>query len=159
MVDLETSGPVVGTHSMTELGAAVGSVRHGMISRFEALLKPVGTAVVAAEQSFARAQKEGRPPEETMKAFADWCQPFQKYNAIFVARPSAYDWPWIVWYARKFLKGNPFGFRVICGLSWDLAKGKKFDIQLTHSPPKDAELLLKYFLEEAHKVGPWEALP
>ena len=35
MVDIETSGPVIGTHSMTELGAAVGSVKKGLIGRLK----------------------------------------------------------------------------------------------------------------------------
>ena len=31
MIDIETSGPIIGTHSMTELGAAVGSKNRGML--------------------------------------------------------------------------------------------------------------------------------
>jgi hypothetical protein len=33
MIDVETSGPILGTHSMTELGAVVGSKARGVIDR------------------------------------------------------------------------------------------------------------------------------
>ena len=147
MVEIETSGPVVGTHSMTELAAVAGSMKHGPISRFEAVLKPIGTAVESAPESFARAQKAGKPPDQVLKAFAAWCVPFLNLNAIFVARPSAFDWPWIVWYARTFLGNNPFGFKVVCAMSWDLAKGQKFGAKMSGANARNAELQLKHFLK------------
>src|SRR5688500_14757831 len=148
-VDIETSGPIVGTHSMTEIGAAVGSIKHGIIDRFNALIQPIGPAVVSAPESFARAQKNGKAPHEAMQAFAAWCQPFEKFLAIFVARPASFDWPWIVWYARAYLGNNPFGFRTVCAMSWDLAKGRKFELALTNIPAQDAVLQLQHFLMEA----------
>jgi len=149
MVDLETSGPVIGTHSMTELAGAAGSPKHGVISRFEAVLQPIGTEVVSGAESFAKAKKEGKPPDEVMKAFAAWCVPFMNLNGIFVARPSAFDWPWIVWYARTFLGNNPFGYKVVCAMSWDLAKGRKFGVRLSRNPARDAENQLNNFLKDA----------
>jgi hypothetical protein len=59
MVDLETSGPVYGRHSLTELGAAVGSRERGVIDRFEVLLTPTGDEVRASRSSFERALREG----------------------------------------------------------------------------------------------------
>ena len=147
MVDLELSGPIIGTHSLTELGAAVGSLKHGVLDRFSSLVRPIGSAVVSGAQTFARAQKEGRAPEEVLKAFAAWCAPFQKHLAIFVARPAAFDWPWIVWYARTYLGKNPFGYRVVCALSWDLAKGRKFDVKLPGGAGKGAEAQLIHFMK------------
>jgi len=55
-IDIETSGPVIGTHSMIELGAVVGSMKHGVLDRFDALIKPVGTAVSTNPEGFLRAQ-------------------------------------------------------------------------------------------------------
>ena len=85
MVDIETSGPVIGTHSMTELGAAVGSVEKGLIGRFEALIRPVGTAAVASRDSFEKAMAEGLPPKDAMSRFAAWSAPY--------LMKSAFDWP------------------------------------------------------------------
>lgn len=148
MVDIETSGPVIGIHSMTELGAVAGSVQEGIVDRFEALIRPVGTAVVASADSFEKAEKEGVPPAEAMKRFATWSAPFLKKKALFVARPAAFDWPWIVWYAWTYLGENPFGFKAVCASSWFQAKGKKFDVQLPHVAVQDAEIQLHHFFRE-----------
>lgn len=147
MVDLELSGPVIGTHSLIELGAAVGSLKHGVLDRFSSLVQPIGSDVGSGSEAFSRAQKEGRAPEEALKAFAAWCGPFQKHLAIFVARPAAFDWPWIVWYARTYLGRNPFSYRVVCAMSWDLARGRKFDVKLPGGAAKGAELQLIHFLK------------
>src|SRR4051794_31864846 len=101
MVDIETSGPVYGRHSMTELGAAVGSRNRGVIDRFEALIKPIGPEVKTSRESFAKASVSGVAPAEAMRAFADWAKKLD--GATFVARPSAFDWPWIVYYAWTYL--------------------------------------------------------
>src|SRR5947209_19106511 len=91
MVDIETSGPVIGTHSMTELGAVVGSVKDGVVDRFEALIRPIGTAVLASPDSFEKAKKEGAAPADAMRRFAEWSAPFLKQKALFIARPPAFD--------------------------------------------------------------------
>ena len=119
MVDIETSGPVIGTHSMTELGAAVGS------------------------------KKEGADPKEAMTRFASWSAPLLQKKALFVARPSAFDWPWIVWYAWTFLGENPFGFKAVCASSWFQARGKRFEVELPHVAAEDAEIQIKHFFAEA----------
>lgn len=147
MVDLELSGPIIGTHSLIELGAAVGSLKHGVLDRFSSLIRPIGPEAAGNGERFARAQKEGRAPEEVMKAFAAWCSPFEKNLAIFVARPAAHDWPWIVWYARTYLGRNPFGYRVVCALSWDLAKGRKFNLKLPAGASRGAEAQLIYHMK------------
>jgi hypothetical protein len=148
MVDIETSGPLIGTHSMTELGAAVGSARSGVLDRFEALIRPIGRAVVASPESFAKAEKEGAPPAEAMRRFAAWSGPYLKRKALFVARPAAFDWPWIVWYAWTYLGENPFGFKAVCASSWFQAKGKRFDVKLPHVAAEDAEIQIEHFLRE-----------
>jgi ribonuclease T len=148
MVDIETSGPLIGTHSMTELGAAVGSAREGVLDRFEALIRPIGTAVVASKDSFEKAVKRGVDPADAMKRFADWSAPFLKRQAVFVARPAAFDWPWIVLYAWTYLGGNPFGFKAVCASSWFQSKGKKFEVELPHVAAEDAEIQIRHFFQE-----------
>jgi ribonuclease T len=148
MVDIETSGPVIGTHSMTELGAAAGSVEEGILDRFEALIRPIGTAVTASRDSFEKAKKEGAEPAEAMRRFAAWSAPFLKKKALFVARPAAFDWPWIVWYAWTYLGENPFGFKSVCASSWFQAKGKRFEVELPHVAAQDAEIQIRHFFQE-----------
>lgn len=148
MVDIETSGPHIGTHSMTELGAVVGSIKEGVVDRFAALIEPIGTAVVTSADSFEKAAKEGAPPLASMQRFASWSAPFLEKKALFIARPAAFDWPWIVWYAWTYLGENPFGFKAVCASSWFEAKGKRFEVDLPHIAVQDAEIQLRHFFEE-----------
>jgi DNA polymerase III epsilon subunit-like protein len=148
MVDIETSGPLIGTHSMVELGAAVGSKEKGFIDGFEVLIKPIGTAVVASQESFENARKEGVPPERAMKSFANWSARYLKEKALFIARPAAFDWPWIVWYAWTYLGENPFGFKSVCASSWLQAKGRTFKVDLPHRASEDAKIQLNHFFAE-----------
>jgi hypothetical protein len=133
---------------MTELGAAVGSKEKGVVDRFEALIRPVGPAVAANPDSFEKAQAVGVAPEAAMKVFAEWSAPYLKKGALFIARPAAFDWPWIVWYAWTYLKENPFGFKAVCASSWFQAKGKKFSVELPHVAARDAEIQLLHFFAE-----------
>jgi len=148
MVDIETSGPIIGTHSRTERGAAVGSKEKGVVDRFEAPIRPVGSAVVASPDSFEKVRKEGVAPEEAMRRFASWSAPHLKSGALLIARPAAFDWPWIVWYAWTFLGDDPFGFKSVCASSWFQAKGKTFSVPLPHVAARDAEIQLLPFLAE-----------
>lgn len=145
MVDIEASGPIIGQHSMTELGAAVGSRSKGVLSTFEALLAPVSGDVVTSHESFAKAQASGLAPQEAMQRFADWTKPYLDQRATFIARPSCFDWPWIVWYAWSFLGENPFGFRALCASSWFEAQGKRFNVDLPHVAVDDARIQLEHF--------------
>jgi hypothetical protein len=146
MVDIETSGPVIGRHSMTELGAVVGSQLTGVTDRFDVLIKPIGTEVKTSKASFGRALERGLEPAEAMRRFAAWSRPLLDRRATFVARPAAFDWPWIVWYAWTYLGENPFGFKAVCASSWFDALGKRFDVQLPHVAVQDAEIQLAHFL-------------
>ena len=149
MVDIETSGPVIGTHSMTELGAAVGSKTEGVLGRFEAIIHPIGDAVITSRDSFEKAKGRGEPPEAAMRRFAEWTKPWLEKKASFIARPAAFDWPWIVWYAWRFMGENPFGFRAVCASSWFQARGKRFEVELPHVAADDAEIQIRQFFTEA----------
>ena len=149
MVDIEASGPIIGTHSMTELGAAVGSKAEGVLGRFEALIAPISEHVKTSRDSFERAKQSGIAPREAMQKLADWARPFMARKATFVARPAAFDWPWIVQYAWAHLGDNPFGFKAVCASSWFEARGKRFHVELPHRAVEDAEIQLRHFLEHA----------
>jgi hypothetical protein len=82
-----------------------------------------------------------------MERFLAWAQPRIDAGATFVARPAAFDWPWIVYYAWTFLERNPFGFKALCASSWFEARGKRFDVQLPHVAVEDATIQLEHFLE------------
>jgi len=72
MLDVETTGPDYGRHSLTEIGVAAGSAAEGVVGRFEVVLKPVSEAVEASPESYARALREGLEPAEGMSRFEAW---------------------------------------------------------------------------------------
>jgi len=146
MVDIETSGPIIGTHSMTELGAVAGTRSRGVIDRFEVLIAPISDQVKTSRASFERARIEGAAPAEAMARFAAWSKPHREHRATFIARPAAFDWPWIVQYAWKYLGDNPFGFKAVCASSWFEARGRSFKVDLPHVAVQDAEIQLLHFL-------------
>ena len=146
MVDVETSGPIYGHHSLLEIGAAVGSRDRGTIDRFGALLRPISEQVVTSRRTYDAARERGEDPAVVMARFAAWARPHLDARATFVARPAAFDWPWIVHYAWTHLRENPFGFKAVCASSWLDARGKRFDVKLPHVAVEDAEIQLAYFL-------------
>jgi hypothetical protein len=145
MIDIETSGPIIGRHSMCELGAVAGSRSRGIAGTFEAIITPISDEVITSKDSFDKAKASGEPPAQAMKRFADWCKPYQEKRATFIARPSCFDWPWIVWYAWTYLGENPFGFRALCASSWFEGRGKRFDVELPHVAVEDARIQLEHF--------------
>jgi hypothetical protein len=145
MIDIETSGPVIGRHSMTELGAVVGSRARGVIDHFEALITPISDEVITSRDSFAKARETGLAPKDAMARFAAWTKPHRDAKATFIARPSCFDWPWVVWYAWTYLGENPFGFRALCASSWFEGRGKKFNVELPHVAVDDARIQLEHF--------------
>jgi hypothetical protein len=146
MVDVETSGPILGRHSLVEIGAAVGSRAKGTIDRFSALVAPIGDAVERSRRTYEEAKARGEPPRDAMARFAAWARPHVDARATFVARPAAFDWPWIVHYAWTFLGDNPFGFKAVCASSWFEARGKRFQVELPHVAAEDAVIQLEHFL-------------
>lgn len=148
MVDVETSGPVLGVHSLVELGAAVGLRVDGMIDRFSALVRPTSEHVEQSRSTFAAARERGDSPRVVMENFRSWAKPYLAKRATFVARPAAFDWPWVVYYAWAQLHENPFGFKAVCASSWFEARGKRFHVKIPHVAVDDAALQLDHFLKE-----------
>jgi DNA polymerase III epsilon subunit-like protein len=147
MVDVETSGPVYGTHSLVELGAVVGSRQRGVMAEFSTLITPIGEAVERSRRTYYAAKERGVAPREAMTRFAEWARPHLAARAQFVARPAAFDWPWIVYYAWTYLGENPLGFKAVCASSWFEALGRRFHVELPHVAVEDARVQLIHFLE------------
>jgi hypothetical protein len=145
MVDVETSGPAYGRHSLLEIGAAAGTRAAGFEGTFSALLRPTSDEVVQSRRTFAAARERGEDPAVAMRRLADWARPYLARRAKFVARPAAFDWPWIVHYAWTYLGENPFGFKAVCASSWFGAKGKRFDVAIPHVAVEDAKAQLAHF--------------
>jgi len=117
--DVETSGPTIGYHSMIGLKASAGSVDRGVFDRFEVMLRPLSNAVVTKSEAFERADRNGVRIGDGIDQFRNWAaRPLQK-GAVFVSNHAERDWPWIVFYAKKFLERVPPEFHAVSASAWD----------------------------------------
>ena len=115
MIGIETSGPAYGRHSMTELGAAVGSRKLGLTDPIELVIQPLSEAPSSPARTRTSGLREGLPPAEAMRRFDDWSRPYREQRAQFVARPAALVDVYCAW---TYLNANPFGFKAVCASSW-----------------------------------------
>ena len=84
----------------------------------------------------------------TYKPSEEWTRPYREERASFIARPAAFDWPWIVQYAWTYLGDNPFGFKAVCASSWFEGQGKRFSVDLPHVAVEDAKIQLVHFFAQ-----------
>lgn len=111
-VDVETSGPIVGRHSMLALGACVVG---DTARQFSCFLKPISVeaerdamAVVGKPLTFFVA--EGTEPALACRSFADWVEDERRgARPVFVGFNAAFDWGFVNWYLLTYIGSNPFG--------------------------------------------------
>ena len=111
-VDIETSGPIVGEHSMLALGACI--VDEPDI-QFSALLKPISEAVVPEAMNVVGHDlsffaTRGQEQFEAIESFRKWVVKSScGRRPVFVAFNSPFDWSFVNWYLLTFGGENPFG--------------------------------------------------
>ena len=139
-VDIETSGPIVGEHSMLTLGACLAY--HPEVS-FSVMLKPISNESVAdalevTGLTMAEAEKKGLLPIEAMSQFATWISNNlpKDGTAVFVGLNAPFDWGFVNYYFLKYLENNPFGFTAldikalfmgVMGCSWYETRSSAID--------------------------------
>lgn len=109
VVDVEADGPAPGLYSMVCFGAVV--VEPGAARSFKGLTAPITDQFVPealAVSGYDRARHEAfPPPEEAMRAFADWLADVGR--PTFVSDNPAFDWQFVNYYFHRFVGRNPFG--------------------------------------------------
>jgi len=155
-IDIETSGPEIGRHSMLQLGACrVDEPR----TEFQILLKPISDDAVPAAMEIvgkplAFFRVNGRDPHEAMKAFEDWvAESAAGAQPVFLGFNAAFDWGFVNWYFLKFDVQNPFGvspldikayYAGLTGSAWDDTRSSRLPVQFrsaerhTHDALADA---------------------
>lgn len=122
-VDVEADGPIPGPYSMLSFGMAVCGTFDGTTftasdpseRTFYAELKPIGDdfdakALEVSGLDRGRLAREGRDPEEAMRAAAAWVKTVAGGALpVLVAYPLAFDWMWLYWYWMRFTARSPFG--------------------------------------------------
>jgi DNA polymerase III epsilon subunit-like protein len=118
-VDVEAGGPVPGLYPLLAIGACPVETSD---DRFYAELRPVGERVdpaavaigwpaAPAEETIARLEHEGEPPEQAFPRFATWLADRQEgRRLVYVAVNAAFDWAFThYWFARLQID-DPFGY-------------------------------------------------
>jgi len=155
-VDVETSGPIVGRHSMLAIGACVTS---DLERRFYRILKPISSeaepaAMEIVGRPLSHFQEHGVEPRVVCEELRDWLARESGSNyPVFVGFNAAFDWGFVNWYLLTYLGLNPFGiapldiksyFAGLTGVDWDRTRSSNIPDQYkpisqhTHDPLEDA---------------------
>jgi ribonuclease T len=162
-VDIESSGPIVGFHSMLSLGACVvGDTEKS----FYVELQPIGktfepAALKVSGFDLDELTKSGTHPKNAMADFCRWVKEAAGDNVpVFVGFNACYDWQFVNWYFLSFDQENPFGFGGVdiksyfmgkCHQTWQLSSSSNLpekyqpDIPQTHNALDDAKAQASIF--------------
>lgn len=119
--DIETDGPIVGRHSMLSLGSAAFTEDKQLVASFSANLDTLPGATpdprtaawwATQPEAWAACRHNPEPPQLAMRRYVDWLRALPG-KPVFVAYPSAFDFPFVYWYLTEFTGDNPFGYSVI----------------------------------------------
>ena len=155
-VDIETSGPIIGRHSMLSLGACLVD---DVAATFARTLQPISAeAEPAAMQIIGRSlddfTKSGMEVSRAMREFAAWIGSVRtSHDPVFVGFNAAFDWGFVNWYFLTYVGENPFGiapldikayYAGLTGVEWKDTRSSKIPERFkpisrhTHDPLEDA---------------------
>lgn len=112
-VDVETAGPNPGRYAMLSIGACPvaepGNTFYIELQpdRDEAQAEALAVSGLKMEEL----ARNGRPPKEAMRAFADWVDEVTPpdHRPVFAAFNAPFDWMFVADYFHRYLGHNPFG--------------------------------------------------
>ncbi|MGE5471047.1 MAG: 3'-5' exoribonuclease domain-containing protein [Bacteroidota bacterium] len=119
--DVETDGPVAGKHSMLSLGSAAFTAEKELLATFSTNLEilpgapadPKTAAWWATQpEAWSACRQDTEAPAQAMKRYLEWLKSLPG-KPVFVAYPSAFDFPFVYWYLQEFTGENPFGYSAI----------------------------------------------
>ena len=159
VVDVESDGGLLGTHSMVCFGAIKLTDDLETAPTFYGQTKPISDIYeeqALAVSGFSREEHEGfDDPAIVMVEFEAYIKANTKNRPILISDNNGYDASWINWYFLTYLGKNPFGWSsrrigdLYCGMKMDMwSAWKKLRVtKHTHHPVDDArgnaEALLK----------------
>jgi len=133
-VDIETSGPIVGRHSLLAIGACLCDDVSNTFAREAAPIsseaRPEAMAIVG--KTLDHFERHGSAPAEVFTALRDWIATVADgAKPVFVGFNAAFDWGFINWYFLTYAGENPFGvapldikayYAGFAGSSWEDTK-------------------------------------
>src|SRR5207248_7486699 len=119
--DVETDGPVAGKHSILSIGSAAYTAEKEMLSTFSANLETLPNALpdfktaawwLTQPEAWSACRQNLEPPRDAMVRYVTWLKSLPG-TPLFVAYPTAFDFPFVYWYLTEFVGENPFGYSAI----------------------------------------------
>lgn len=115
MVDVEATGPIPGTYSMIELGAAV--VKRGESQTFYVRFLPLYDAAFDENamkfMDWRREELEKHPDAvpvvKGMRQFENWIKLVSPDYPRFISDNNGFDWQFVNYYFHMYANSNPFG--------------------------------------------------
>jgi len=110
VVDVESDGPLPGTHSMVCFGAvlvddALDKTFYGQTEPISEFYEPEALAI----SGFSREEHEDfDDPQEVFEKFELWLKNTSKGRPVLVSDNNGYDAAWINYYFHGFCGKNPF---------------------------------------------------
>ena len=112
--DVESDGPILGTHSMVCFGAVLIDKEGKLDKTFYGETKPIGPEYdpeALAISGFTREEHEKFDnPQLVFQNFHAWVLENSKGQPILISDNNGYDASWINWYFHTYRRTNPFGW-------------------------------------------------
>jgi DNA polymerase III epsilon subunit-like protein len=159
-VDIEAAGPIPGKYSMLSIGACLvddpGNTLYIELQPINENVVPEALAV--SKLSLEQLSREGSPPTQAMKHFAEWLSKLEK--PVFVGFNATFDWSFVNYYFIEYSDRNPFGIGGIdikayamgkLHCSWDETRSSRLAERLgishenSHHALEDAQFQAKLF--------------
>ncbi|HEV3004249.1 MAG TPA: hypothetical protein VGX78_07290 [Pirellulales bacterium] len=119
--DVETDGPIPGTHSMLSFASAAYLADKSLAGTFEVNLETLPGAAPHPEtmawwrqhpEAWSEARRDPEAPETAMPRYVAWIKGLPG-RPVFVAYPAGFDFLFVYWYLIRFAGESPFSFSAL----------------------------------------------
>src|SRR5207237_6560492 len=106
---------VAGKHSILSIGSAAYTAEKEMLSTFSANLETLPTALpdsktaawwLTQPEAWSACRQNLEPPRDAMARYVTWLKSLPG-KPVFVAYPTAFDFPFVYWISDRVRRGEP----------------------------------------------------
>jgi hypothetical protein len=127
--DIETDGPIPGSHSMLSFASAAFLPDKTLVGTFTANLETLPSANGDPDtmewwsknpEAWNAARTNLQAPEDAMRQYLDWIKTLPG-KPVFVGYPAGFDFLFVYWYLIYFTGESPFSFSALDIKSYAMA--------------------------------------
>lgn len=151
-VDVETAGPNPADYAMLSIGACnlIEPQKTFYVELQPTIMQTTNDALAVHQLDMNRLSREGKPPIDAMRLFADWLADVigKEPRPLFLGFNAPFDWMFVCDYFHRFLGENPFGHSALDIKSFFMgyrevpwsgtSMSKIAEIELQHNALEDA---------------------